>query len=265
MLGKGRSVGGEHMQEHKSSALAVLFRRLQMRDSLSEEEESALTAAAGELRTHPAGSSIRQEGEEPTTSALLVNGFATRFNMTDDGGRQTTAIHLPGDFVDLETFPLAALDHSIDALSDCTVLHFPHEKLLDITQKLPHLTRLLWMLTLLDAAIVRRWLVSKGRTSAESHMAHLICELYLRMESVGLASAHKMDLPMTQEQLSDVLGLSPVHVNRTLRRLRDLGLVTWAGGLVEILEWQQLAEVGQFDQNFLYQARFPARASTSRP
>jgi CRP-like cAMP-binding protein len=243
------------MAAEKLAALELLYRRIEMRDELSPEEKAALLSAASEFKHFPVGSMIVQHGSCPEVCTLLVSGFASRFNFTEHGGRQITAIHVGGDFVDLHSLPLKRMDHGIGALSECAVLMFPHSNLIQVTQEHPHLTRLLWMLTLLDGAIHRRWLVAMGRTSAVSHMAHLLCELYLRLEAVALAHGHQMELPLTQHELSDTLGLSAVHTNRVLKELRNQGLVTWRGRHVTINDWHGLVELGQFDDEFLFREK----------
>jgi CRP-like cAMP-binding protein len=245
------------MDSDRYAALERLFRRIEMRDDLSAEERGALHDASTDLRTFPAGATIVEHGARPQSSTLLVSGFASRFNYTEEGGRQISAVHVSGDFVDLHSLPLKRMDHGIGALSDCTVLIFPHAGLIQITERLPHLARLLWMLTMLDAAIHRRWLVSMGRTPASSQMAHLLCELYLRLEAVGEAAASRMHLPFTQSEIADVLGISAVHANRVLQDLRGRGLVIWEGRQVHLPDWPALAAEGQFSDEFLYREKMP--------
>jgi len=245
------------MRSETSPLLDRFFRRIEIRDLLSVDEKAALVRASDERRGYRAGSDIVKEGDYPSHSTLLLSGMTTRHNFTEDGQRQITAIHVPGDFVDLQSFTLKKMDHSIGALTDCEVLTYPHSALREITEHYPHLTRLLWMLSTLDSAIHRKWLVAMGRTSALAHLAHLICETYIRLETVGLAANYAMSLPVTQTQIGDVLGLSAVHVNRVLQDLRSRGLVIWAGDEISIPDWHKLASVGQFDSEHLFLERIP--------
>jgi CRP-like cAMP-binding protein len=245
------------MEGRKAAALDLLFRRIEVRDDLSADEKLALLGASGEFRMFAAGDTIVHQGDRPKHCTLLVNGFASRFSILDDGGRQITAVHVAGDFVDLHSFPLKRMDHNIGALSECEILQFPHTALTDVTSRHPHLTRLLWMLTLLDGAIHRRWLVAMGRTSALSHTAHLICELYLRLEAVGKASDFRMQLPLTQIELADTIGISSVHANRVLQELRASKMISWEGREVRLLDWNRLADVGRFDDEFLFREKLP--------
>jgi CRP-like cAMP-binding protein len=169
-----------------------------------------------------------------------------------DGKRQITAIHVPGDFVDLHSYPLEIMDHSVAALTDATFATFPHVALDQIMWSEPALAKTLWMLTLLDGAIHREWLVAMGGLTATPRTAHLFCELYQRLASVGLADQLAYSLPVNQGDLADVLGLSPVHMNRTLQELRAAGVIELQQGRVVILEWERLARLGQFDPKYLH-------------
>jgi CRP-like cAMP-binding protein len=232
--------------------LDIFFRKLERRDTLSPQEQSALIEAAGDDRVYPAGSDIVREGERPENSTLVIEGFSTRYRLLSDGQRQITAIHIPGDFVDLHSFILKEMDHSVGALTRCRIITFPHERLLRITEQYPHLTRVLWLMTLLDSAIHREWLVAMGRRSASEQMAHLICELYVRLGIIAQTNGDSFQLPITQTELGDTLGLSAVHVNRVLQELRSENLFTWQGQTVRILDWPRLQQRAEFDPRYLH-------------
>lgn len=235
----------------KEDLLNVFFRKLEARDDLSTQEREALLDAAGEVRVVGAGTAIVSEGDRPMQSILLANGLTARFNIVEDGGRQITAFHIDGDFVDLPGFLFRTMDHGVRAMTDCTLVSFPHQALRRITEHCPHLTRLLWLTTLLDAAIHRQWLVVKGRFSALEHMAHLFCEHLVRAEVVGLARNGEFPFPITQTDLADAMGMSTVHVNRTLQELRGKNLVQWEHGRLRVLDENGLRKLGQFDDAFL--------------
>ncbi len=192
-----------------------------------------------------------REGDRPSDSKLLLEGFAARYKILHNGKRQITSIHVPGDFVDLHNFTLKVMDHAIFAMSPCKVAVVPHEVLHRITEEHPHLTRLLWLNTTIDGAIHRQTLVNLGRQAALGQLAHLLCELFVRLEVVGETEDYSFRLPITQSELGDALGLSTVHVNRTLQELRSQGLLTWRGNLVVIEDWERLCEVAQFDPVYL--------------
>jgi CRP-like cAMP-binding protein len=180
-----------------------------------------------------------------------------RYKDLKDGQRQVTELHVAGDFADLHSFTLKRLDHSVMTLTPCRVGIVPHEKLHRITEQHPHLTRVYWFATNLDAAIHREWELSLGRRSAISRVAHLLCELEVRLGLVGLAQGSGYDLDLTQTDLAECLGLTSVHVNRTLRELREQGLVQFRSGRVEIYDLPGLRRIAEFDPAYLYLERRP--------
>jgi CRP-like cAMP-binding protein len=238
-------------------AIDRLLRQLRAHDKVSEAEEAALRAAAGDERKYAADQLIVREGEELTASILLIEGLMCRYKDLSDGRRQISALHVPGDFVDLHGFTLKRLDHHVQSLTRCRVVLFPHDRLRGITEQHPHLTRLLWLLTSLDAAVHREWELSLGCRSATARIAHLLCELQARLEVVGLADERGFELDLTQGELAECLGLTNVHVNRVLRTLREDGLAVFKRGRVAILDRARLEQVADFNPGYLYLVREP--------
>jgi CRP-like cAMP-binding protein len=158
---------------------------------------------------------------------------------------------VPGDFLDLHGFLLKVLAHGVFALSACTLVQVEHEALKKLTETSPHLTRMLWLDTLIDASVHREWLVAMGRRPAIGQLAHLMCELYVRLRLVDRTEGFSFRLPVTQNELADVLGLSVVHVNRTLRDLRRRGVIRWEGDRIHIDNWDGLVEIAEFDATYL--------------
>ena len=228
-----------------------LILKLGRRDHLSRREADILRGLPATLRRLPADVDIVRAGDRMTQSCLLVDGLTARYKLSAEGRRQITAFHVGGDFVDLHGFLLKQLDHSIGTLTPCRVAFVPHHALLAITETEPHLARLLWFCTLADAAIHRQWLLGLGRLPAVAHLGHLLCETYLRMADVGLAADHRFAFPITQAECGDALGLSAVHANRTVQELRRTGLMSWRRGRVEILDWDGLCELSDFDPTYL--------------
>lgn len=237
--------------------IAPLYARLAARDLLSDEEQAALRSIAGPSRVVPAGTDMVIEGTRATKSTLVTDGYAIRYRLLENGERQITAIHVAGDFVDLHSFLLKVMDHSVGALSTCTIVTFDHTDLEKITRQYPHLTRLLWLSTLLDAAIHREWIVGLGRLSAFARMAHLICELYVRLKIIGAGDDQGFVFPITQIELADALGISSVHVNRVLQEMRDQELVVWKGARIDIVNWDGLSRAAEFDPRYLHLEREP--------
>lgn len=243
--------------DNRRELISPFFRKVELRDTLSPEERDAILRASDDVRVVSAGHDIVREGDRPSHSTLLARGLSARFSITQDGARQITALHLDGDFVDLHSFLLKTMDHGVRALTDCVVISFPHARLRTITEQQPHLTRLLWLNTLLDAALHREWLVAKGQLSSLEHMAHLICELQVRFEVAGRADKGGFTLAMTQADLADAMGISTVHANRTLQELRSTRLLEWENGIVQIHDVAALRRLGQFDDNYLHLRREP--------
>lgn len=237
--------------------LQPFFRRLMLRDKLGTQELAAIANAAGERLEFASGQDLVKEGSRPSRSLLVARGFTCRYRLLSTGERQLTAIHLPGDFVDLHSLLLKEMDHSVGALTPVTIVAFPHERLVGLTEQYPHLTRMLWLSTLLDGALHREWLVGMGRLSAPQRTAHLICELYRRLEALGLAEARKFALPITQAALADAVGITSVHINRVLQELRQKNLIVWSAGIMEILDWDALVTEADFDDRYLHLVQEP--------
>ena len=231
--------------------ITTLVEKLSLRDRISPDEIEALQKALEPPKTVAAGSDIVREHSRPLHSTLLISGFSARYSTLEDGARQITEINVAGDFIDLHSLLMKQMDHGVVALTECVIAEAPHSGLIDITERHPHLTRLLWLDTIIDAAIHRQWLVAMGRRSGLGHLAHLVCELYLRLQAVGQTGDLTFDLPLTQAVLGDALGLSTVHVSRLISELRGEGVINWSGGQIDILDWRRLAEIAEFDPTYL--------------
>ena len=234
-----------------------LLMKLRARDLVGDDEERVLRASVVEVKDISAGRTLTRAGVTVSNCTLLVEGFIARYKDLADGQRQIMEVHVPGDFLDLHSFLLKRLEHSIGSLTPVRVAYVPHDALRKITEDHPHLARLLWFSTLLDAAIHREHIVSVGRRSAASRIAHLICELQVRLEVVGLSRDMRFALPLTQSDMADATGLTSVHVNRMLKRLRDEELVTVRGGEVTIHDWDRLQRIAEFSTDYLYLERRP--------
>lgn len=224
---------------------------LEHRDRLSDEERLIVDRLSARRKKFAAKSDIVVEGTSPKDSCLMVSGFSARSNLLGDGRRQITALHVAGDFVDLHNFLLAKMDHSVVAISDCEIALVSHDLLKEITASQPHFTRLLWLLTVVDSAIYRQWLVASGRLSSKGQVAHLLCEMFTRLKIIGQTNGFAFRLPLNQTELSDAMGLSVVHVNRTLQQMRRDGLIEWLGDAVRILDWNGLQAAAEFDPTYL--------------
>ncbi len=234
-----------------------LLQALELRDTLTAEEREAVLNATSREMDFQVGQDIVKEGARPKASSLVVSGLAARYKVLAGGGRQFTALHVPGDFVDLQSLLLKKMDHAVVALTPMRVARVAHATLRQITDDFPHLARLLWLTTLVDGAIHREWILSMGRRQAPARLAHLVCELFMRLQAVGKVDGMSFALPLTQAQMGDVLGVSSVHMNRTLQELRRDGMIKWQGPIVTIKDWQRLKSFAEFDAAYLSLERAP--------
>lgn len=194
-----------------------------------------------------------REGDRPAACQLIVEGFAYRHRTMGDGRRQIMSFEIAGDLCDLHGVLLGEADHSITTLTPCTVASIPHSTLTEWTGSRPAISRALWLASLVDAAISREWIVNVGRRTAYGRAAHLLCEVVQRLLSAGLASGPACELPLTPMVLADALGLTPVHVNRTLQWLRSEGLIEFGGGSLTVRDWPGLKRAAEFDTAYLHQ------------
>ena len=240
-----------HPRNGGAPLIHPLIRNLAQHDQLSEEERQVLLGAIARDRLVGPNEDIISEGDRPWGSTILVEGFAARYKVQAEGVRRISAIHVPGDFVDLHSFLLRKMDHGVLALTACRLSAVPHDNLDRITREHPHLTRILWLSTVIDGAVHREWLVQMAGGQAYRRTAHLICELFVRLRAVELTDDCCFAFPLTQTDFGDMVGITNVHMNRTLMELRSDGLVTWKGGTVTIHDWDRLKQTAHFDPDYL--------------
>jgi len=231
-----------------------LIRRLQISTPIDAADVEALEHLPVIARDLPAHSAIVREGERPGQSCLLIEGFACRSKTTDAGKRQILSIHIPGDLPDLQSLHLPVMDHDVTTLSRSTVGIISHEALRTLARERPTVAEALWRETLIDAAVFREWIVNVGRRSAVVRLAHLLSEIGTRLQRLGLAAGDRFELPMTQLDIADALGLTPVHVNRVVQELRRSGLLELRKHSVFLPDLPRLKELGDFDDLYLHQS-----------
>lgn len=229
-----------------------LLRKLGSRDAISAEEERLLRDLVSSAEDVPAKKVLVARGERLRRSVVVIEGLMCRYRDLSNGRRQISALHLPGDFPDLHGYTLRYLDHEVMALTRSKVAFVPHERLDRLTEEHPRLTRLLWFLTNLDAAIHREWEVSLGQRSGPAKAAHLFCELYERFAVLGMVEGNAFPLPISQTELGECLGLTFVHTNRILRTLRERGLADFRNRIVLIHDMPGLKALAEFDPTYLY-------------
>lgn len=230
----------------------AFIRKLQGFGPLGADDRQWLESITSTPNVFAADEDLVREGDNPEVVHVMLDGFAARYKLTAEGRRQIFAYLVPGDFCDLHIAVLKRLDHSITTLTSCKIVRLPSKIIREITAQRPELTRALWWSSLVDEAILREWLVNIGQRRAEPRIAHLLCELHVRLNAVGLTDDGSFELPFTQEELADTMALSTVHINRTLKELREEGLATWRSGRIIIPDMERLKEYSGFNPSYLH-------------
>lgn len=229
----------------------LFIRKLESFHPLSAEDKDFLARHSRPLREVAAKRDIICEGDVPANVFVILSGFACRYKIIEEGKRQIMAYLLPGDTCDFNVFILNKMDHGIATLSRCQILELSRAAILEMTEH-PAIARALWWANLVDEATLREWLVNIGQRSAEARAGHLLCELLVRLENVGLVKDDTYHLPITQADLADTLGMTVVHANRMLTSLRDKGLIEIEGKTLAILDAPGLKTLSGFDPNYLH-------------
>jgi CRP-like cAMP-binding protein len=235
-----------------SSDKNSLIPKLESIFDLSEDERQSLENLPMRVTAINADQDIVREGDRPSRCGLLLSGFACTYKVTAQGKRQIVSFNLPGDIPDLQSLHLKVLDSSISTMSPCRVGFITHEALRDLCIRHPRIAAALWRGTLIDAAVFREWVVNVGRREGTSRVAHVLCELLVRLRAVGLVEDHACDLPITQTEFADAVGFTTVHVNRILQQLRNDGLIELKGERLFVPDWERLKQTGEFDPAYLH-------------
>lgn len=234
---------------------APVLMKLKRSTALSQRDELALRQVLGRYKVIPARQNVVWDGDRPAYATVLLDGLMCRYTAMPDGRRQILSFLLPGDFCDLSALIEDQMDHAVASLATCMVAAVEHNALEHVIDTHPSIRHALWRETLRDAAIYRAWLASVGRRSAYERLAHLFCEIALRLDSVGLKRTDGYVFEATQNDIGDALGLSVVHVNRTLQQLRDDELFTFRGSTFAIHDWPRLQEIAGFSPEYLQLGR----------
>ena len=228
-----------------------LFLKGRLRHALSEHEIELLDGLIDVTERVPDGHLLQRRAVPATHATMLFDGFVGR-TIELDGQGAIVSLQVPGDFVDLHAFALKRLDHDLVAIGPAMVGYVPHERLAKIMREEPHLTRILWFSTLLDAAIHREWILKLEQLKAEERLAHVMCELWHRLRFVDLADPHGFNMPLLQTHLANVCGTTAVHINRVIKAVRERGLLEINRGRVTIPDGPALERFAHFTPDYLY-------------
>ncbi len=235
------------------SDLNILIDRLSQRALVSDEDKAALAALPSVRRILNQNTYLVREGEMPRACcSIVLSGLAYRHKLAHDGKRQIVSIHLTGDLLDLEHLFLNVADHSVQALTELMILDIDRAALQEMALTRPSIGRALWVDGLIDASIAREWVLNVGRRDGRARIAHILCELAVRMRAAGVLDSVSFQLPMTQEQLGDATGMTGVHVNRMVKSLAADGLIEHSGRTIAIRDWKGICREGDFNPLYLH-------------
>lgn len=241
------------MIKEPDAGLALMLRKLKLWAPLDAADEQALLGLPHSFATIAKQQALIVEGDAVSQCCVVLSGYCVRYKIVGDGGRQILSIHMKGDLVDLQNALLGVADHGVQALTDCKVAKIPIDAIRKLSHARPTVGDALWYDTLVDGSIHREWVANVGRRDAHTRLAHLLCEFALKLEAVSLGEQLDYELPMTQEQLADATGMTPVHVNRVLKSLARDGLIDrLTSKSVVIGNWKRLAAAGDFNRNYLH-------------
>lgn len=230
----------------------ALVRRMASTSEINDDDRAAIAKLPVTIASLAAQQDIVREGDRPTRSCLLLEGYLFTSKHIGEDKRQITSIYVAGDIPDLQSVHLAVMDMSLTSFTPCKVAYIQHTAIKALCIENPRLGMAFWRSTLIDAAMYREWIANVGQRSAVSRTAHLMCELLTRLSAVGLSDGRTCDLPATQTQLADALGLSAVHMSRVLKEMRAEGLIQLRGRRLTALKPKELAEIGDFDPTYLH-------------
>ncbi len=235
------------------SVLEPLVGKFAYRVTLDAADRAALLALPHQVKTMENNHYIVREGDRAHYSCLMLSGFSVRHKTVGSGSRQIVAIHMKGEMVDLQNSLLEVSDHSVQMLTEGEVALIPRDAIVRIAREHPAIGKAMWIDTLVDASMFRESIANVGRRDGYTRLAHLLCEFALRLRLAGLSSGNDYELPMTQEQLADATGMTPVHLNRMIRLLEARGLISRSSPrAITIGAWKKLAEAGDFDSRYLH-------------
>ncbi|EJN12326.1 cAMP-binding protein [Bradyrhizobium sp. YR681] len=233
---------------------AALVRRLRLTSNISEDDIKEIEALPISVRQFPAEMPVVRDGERATDCCLIADGFCVRSKTIANGKRQILSIHIPGEIPDLMSLFLHVMDHELSTLTPSTLGFISHETLQKLHRRAPNIAEMFWRDTLIDAAMFREWIVNVGQRPAPSRLAHVMIELRERLRIIGRVDGDHFEMPMTQEQIGEALGITAVHANRVIKQLRQEGILEFHRGRVTVLDERKFLELADFDDRYLHQS-----------
>ena len=242
------------MDAPHETALQLLARKLNLHHRLSDLDRQAILRLPHKIRRLEAQSYILREGDRPDRCGVLLEGYAFRHKLTGDGSRQILAINIPGEALDFQNLFLEEADHNVQMLTRGVIADVPREAIEDLVARHFEVGRAILISSLVEASIFREWVVNIGQRDSRSRIAHLLCEFAYRLNAQALHAGDIYELPITQEQLADATGLTPVHVNRVLQALQREGLIERDRRMIRFPNWERMRDVADFNPRYLHTA-----------
>jgi CRP-like cAMP-binding protein len=250
----------------RQSALLPFLEKLERSGSFGAEEEDAILGLPFTSMQIDANRDFMREGQPVGCSTFVLAGMVGAYKQDRRGHRQVVSIYIAGDMLDLHSVPVPETAAALQSLVPTTVLQVPHAALRDIAARFPNLAMAFWRETVIDAGILMEWVMNVGQRDARCGMAHFLCELAYRTLRATPSDGMEIPYALTQFAMADILGLTPVHVNRTLQRLRSEGLIdTIDRSIQRILDWDGLARVGDFNPGYLHFDTHEKTSADCRP
>jgi CRP-like cAMP-binding protein len=238
-------------------AQSILIRKLKEHSRLTRDDLAAINALRHQIRNLAAHEDLIRQGDDPDVSAVVVSGILARYHLLPNGRRQYLSFHLAGDMPDSQALFIEKMDHAVCAMGPAVAAMFPHKDLLSTFERRPSVGFAIWRETLIDAAIFREAITNNSARTTMARLAHLFCELFYRAKASGLTQGPALEMPISLVQLAETLGMSIATVNRTLLELRKSRSAQYQRGRLEVMDWDALVEIGQFDPSYLHQKRPP--------
>lgn len=242
----------QHRKRMELGPLSIMVRKLLSHSLLSTADQQAIAALPHTIKRLPPAGTILREGDRADVCPVLLSGFAYRQKVASDGGRQIVALKLPGDALDLQSIYLHKADHDIRMLTEAELALVPLTAIEQLTVARPSIARAVLVDILIESSISREWLLNIGRRNALARLAHLLCELHDRVNEIASETSDHFEIPLTQEQLADLLGLTPVHINRMVRQLEKMGAIGRPSRSLTILNFDELAKISSFSSAYLH-------------
>lgn len=242
------------MQAPEPNVFASLIRKLERLADLTHADRMAIDALPYLTRSVEPRACLVREGRAGTKFTLLTEGYACRQKTTGDGKRQILSFHIPGDILDLQHMYLDWADCNVESITSACIVSVAVSNIKELVRQHPNIAEALWRDGLIDASMLREQVLNVGRRRGLQRVAHMLCEFITRRRAADPLAPDAFELPMTQEQIGDAVGLTSVHVNRMLRTLRDDGVIVQEGRSVRVADWPRLIKIGDFYAHYLHRA-----------